>query len=48
MVISSDCHDKNYLDCHFREAEQLLWDCGYREKFVLTKEGFVPIALEKA
>ena len=48
VIISSDCHDKNYLDCYFREAEQLLLDCGYREKFVLTKNGFMPVGLEKA
>ena len=48
VIISSDCHDKNFLDCHFREAEQLLWECGYREKFVLTKDGFAPVALERA
>lgn len=44
-VITSDCHDGRYLDCHFRESAQLLKDCGFTEKFVLTEQGFVPSAL---
>ena len=45
IVINSDCHDKQYLDCYFREAEQLLRSCGFREKYVLRKEGFVAVPL---
>ncbi len=44
-VISSDCHQKEKMDCHFREAEQLLRDCGYTERYILTREGFVPVPL---
>lgn len=44
-VITSDCHDGRYLDCHFRESAELLKDCGFKEKFVLTEEGFVPAEL---
>ena len=45
VCISSDCHDAKQLDCHFAESEELLRACGFREKFVLTNQGFVPIAL---
>ena len=44
-IISSDCHDGRYLDCHFNESAELLKECGFKEKFVLTDEGFVPAEL---
>ncbi len=44
-VISSDCHQKHLMDCHFAEAKALLKECGYQEYFVLTKDGFVPVGL---
>lgn len=44
-VIASDCHDAKYLGHGFREAEELLRECGFRERYVLTKTGFVPVAL---
>lgn len=39
-VITSDCHDAKDLNCCFNEAEELLKSCGYKEHYVLTKEGF--------
>ena len=45
VVISSDCHYKEKLDCHFAESVELLKRCGYKEKFILTKDGFVPVPL---
>ena len=45
VVITSDCHDGRYLDCHFRESTELLKACGFKEKFILTEEGFVPAEL---
>ncbi len=44
-VITSDCHDGRFLDCHFAESAELLKACGFKEKFVLTEEGFVPAEL---
>lgn len=44
-VITSDCHDCTKLDCYFDEAARLLRSCGFKERFVLTDEGFVPVAL---
>lgn len=45
IVVSSDCHDSRYLDCHFKEAKKLLLECGFGEHYVLTPNGFktVPI-----
>ena len=44
-VISSDCHDGQYLDCAFSEARELLRSCGFTEQYVLTDKGFVPAEL---
>lgn len=44
-VITSDCHDCTKLDLYFDEAAQLLRECGYKERFVLTDHGFIPVPL---
>ena len=44
-VITSDCHDGRYLDHYFSESAELLKACGFKEKYVLTEEGFVPAQL---
>ncbi|MBE7011343.1 MAG: histidinol-phosphatase HisJ family protein [Ruminococcaceae bacterium] len=45
VVITSDCHDKNMIDCKFDEAAELLKECGYKEKYILTKDGFFGVAI---
>ncbi len=45
-VISSDCHDRNFLDCAYDEAARLLKEAGFTEHYVLKEEGFVAIPLE--
>lgn len=44
-VITSDCHDCAKLDCNYDEAAELLRLCGFKERFVLTDDGFVPVTL---
>jgi len=44
-VITSDCHDCTKLDESFDKAAELLRVCGFKERFVLTDNGFVPVAL---
>jgi len=44
-VITSDCHDKHFLDCHFTEAAQLLQAAGFASKWILTDDGFREVAL---
>lgn len=44
-VISSDCHDKNYLDCFYNEAEQLLLAAGFKSYWVLSDKGFVEVGI---
>lgn len=44
-VITSDCHDRNHLDCWREEAKELLKSCGFKEHYVLKRDGFTPISL---
>jgi histidinol-phosphatase (PHP family) len=47
IVISSDCHDKNYLLQSFSEAAELAMACGFRETYVKTERGFSPVPLDE-
>ncbi len=44
-VISSDCHDRNKLDCAFDDCVELLETCGVKDRYVLTAGGFQPVGL---
>ena len=46
-IVSSDCHDRNFLDCGYEEAKRLLREAGFTEHYVLKDEGFVAIPLEE-
>lgn len=39
-IISSDCHDKSFLDCGFDVARELLLTAGFKSVWVLTENGF--------
>ena len=45
VCITSDCHNKDFLDISFEESRELLLSCGYKEKFILTEQGFIPVEL---
>lgn len=45
-VITSDCHKKEYLDCNFEDAKQLLQSVGYNTIYVLTEQGFQEIPID--
>ncbi len=44
-MISSDCHNKDYLDCFFPEAIDMLEACGAKERYILTNDGYKAVAL---
>lgn len=44
-VITSDCHNKETIDCAFDLAAELLKECGFEEKYILTGSGFKAVAL---
>ena len=35
LILSSDCHDCNYLDCHFEQTRLLLREIGFKKLYVL-------------
>ena len=45
VIISSDCHNMEYLDCCFDDAIELIKSCGFNEVNVLTKNGFKGIKI---
>jgi histidinol-phosphatase (PHP family) len=45
-TISSDCHDARFLKQSFDDAGELLKAAGFREYYVLTKDGFKAIPLD--
>ena len=45
VVITSDCHDKNAIDCCYDQAEALIAQAGFRSKWILTDCGFKEVAL---
>ena len=45
-VITSDCHNAEYLDCAFSDACKLLLECGFGEHYILTDSGFKAVELK--
>lgn len=41
LVLTSDCHNKNFLDCHFDQAKEYLKSHGIDSLYYLTANGFV-------
>ena len=44
-VITSDCHDKNFLDCFYPESRGLLAAAGFKSRWILTDGGWKEVAL---
>lgn len=40
-VITSDCHNKHFLDCNFEQARELLLSVGFNTHWILTEKGFI-------
>ena len=45
ITLTSDCHNAEYLDCHFRETKSMLYDIGFRETVVLYNHKFTKMPL---
>lgn len=45
VIISSDCHDKNFLNCYFKESLELLRSCGFDKVAVLGNSEFEEIKI---
>ena len=44
-VITSDCHNKDFLDCGYDLAKEMLLEAGFKSKFILTNSGFKEVDL---
>lgn len=44
-IVTSDCHDRNDIDCSYEQAEALLTAAGFCTKWILTGEGFKEVRL---
>ena len=44
-LITSDCHDKNFINCYYNEATELLKEAGFKTKWILTANGFKEVDL---
>lgn len=47
VCITSDSHSARTITCAFAQAAELAAGCGFRETWVLTKEGFRAVGLEE-
>ncbi len=41
IVLNSDCHDKDYLDCGYELSLKLIQEAGFTKMEILTQSGFV-------
>ena len=44
-IITSDCHNKNFIDCHYNRARELLLQAGFNTQWILTSNGFKEVEL---
>ena len=47
VCITSDSHSESTVTCAFDRAADLAAECGFRETWILTAEGFRPAGLEE-
>ena len=45
IILTSDCHNADYLDCYFKESKEILRDVGFREMMVLRNHKFTKIPI---
>lgn len=46
FVLTSDCHDARFLDCHYAESVALARSCGVRSLVRLTKHGWIEESID--
>jgi len=45
IIVTSDCHNADYLDCFFAETREILLNKGFKTQMELTPNGFQEVAL---
>ncbi len=46
LMLNSDCHNRNYLDCAFEESLRLIRSCGFRSLYILKDGEFIPADID--
>ena len=46
VVLTSDCHDKNFLDCYYAESLAYIQSCGFEYIGVMSDVGFVEVKID--
>lgn len=44
-LITSDCHNKNFVDHYYKEARELLLSTGFKTIWILTNNGFKEVGI---
>lgn len=44
-IITSDCHNKDFIDCYYKEAKELLLSAGFNSQWLFTNDGFKEVGL---
>lgn len=45
VVFTSDCHNKDFVDCFYNESVQIAKDAGFKSKWILTDNGFKEVSI---
>lgn len=47
LMLNSDCHNRNYLDCAFEESLALIKSCGFKSLSILKDGEFIPVDIDQ-
>lgn len=47
IMLNSDCHNRENLDCYYKESLELIRKAGYRSMVILTETGFQDLDIEQ-
>lgn len=45
IMLNSDCHNAEFLNCHYEQARALMQACGFDSAVILRKHGFEEVAI---
>ena len=47
IMLNSDCHSRDYLDCCYRESLEMIRKAGFTSMAVLTDNGFADMDIDQ-
>ena len=45
VLITSDCHNREFIDCYYEQARELIAQAGFKSRWILTEGGFVEVSI---